>query len=137
MAGSTTVITIPDPAPKAETPSAKPVSLTKRVLIIASPDGFLEVYTDRGVRVHITQRLDVERPEERLADDYLTATLPTAFAEVYRADRLITTSAVRPLTVEQELDRLAELDLLRLIQAAGKEPVNVIVEHQRGCRHGR
>lgn len=132
MAGKSTTVTIPDPAPKTEMPSVKPVSLTKRVLVVASPDGFLEVFADRGVRVHIAQRLDVDQPDEATADEYLSANLPTAFAEVYRADRLVATATVRPLTVEQELDRLANLDLLRAVQAAGKTP-NIIIERQQGA----
>jgi hypothetical protein len=135
MASNTVQVSIPDPSPKAETPSVKPVSLTKHVLVIACPDGHVEVYGDRGVRVHVAQRLDVERPDEVLADDYLTATLPAVFRDVYRADRCITCATIEPMTPEQELGRRVELALLHEIQEARKTPT-ITIDRQQGGRNG-
>lgn len=126
------VVSLPD-AP----PPATPLLLTKPVLVIASPDGFVEAYAAPGVRVHIAQRLSVERPEEALADDYLSVTIPAVFREIYRADRLVGCLAVCPLTAEQELRRRTDLELLRSVQAAGSPPLNAIIDRRPGGRRGR
>jgi hypothetical protein len=85
-----------------------------RVLVVLNSDGFVEIYAQRGLVVHIAQRLHVDGNEtEATADEYLDATLPKAFKELFYPVKLQAVGQCRRLTVEDEVNRRTTLAVLR------------------------
>jgi hypothetical protein len=64
--------------------------------------------------------LDTHRDDEHLADAYLDVTLPRAYREIYWPRCLRAMGNIRQRTAEQELDRLADLDCLHVLQQLGE-----------------
>jgi len=83
------------------------------VLVVVSPDGFVEVFASAGVRVHIAERLATDAADEVLAERYLDARLPTWARELFLPGDLVAMRMVRALTASEEIQRRRELALVR------------------------
>ncbi len=99
-----------------KTPKAKRPKLRQRprVLIVLNSDGFIEVYGEPGLSVHIAQRLHVEgNATEATADEYLDRSLPKAFRELFYPVKRQAVGQCRRITVADEMDRRVDLAVLR------------------------
>lgn len=92
-----------------------------KVLVVAHPDGFLEVYGD-NIDVHIVTPLVMHTTAgEALADEYLDATLPWRFRALHTADNLVAVHQVKPVRPTDEAERLLRLELVRAAAAVRGE----------------
>lgn len=98
-----------------------------RVLILAYPDGYLEVYADQGADIHtITPIYMRTKAGEALADEWLDETLPKRFAELHVAPNLRAVHTARVIRPVDEAERLLRVDLIREAKAIGAEPEEVM-----------
>jgi hypothetical protein len=95
--------------------ATKPQALPPKpeLLIVASADGHIEVFSNRPIRVHVAQRVDPDSVDDLVADDYLNATLPAWARDIYLPWNLATCYTVRPRTADDELRRRLFVDLVR------------------------
>lgn len=95
-------------------PPARPMHVAPRpaVLVVVSPDGFLECYATPGVRVAIAERLRVADADEQLADEYLDSQLPAWAKEVFAPIDLVASRMPRPRTAEEEIERRTAVELV-------------------------
>jgi hypothetical protein len=90
------------------------------VLIIASPDGFLEIYGPRQVQIHIATRLHVADQEQNQADEYLLLSLPPRIRELYTTAHLRKTHLIERQTAAMEADRRHNLESLQAVREFGR-----------------
>jgi len=102
-----------------------------RVLVVLSPDGFCEVYGPLELSACIVNRLDVERPEEVLADQYLDSILPRAFREIYWPRNLRATGQVVRRTATDERERRFQLDFVRVCRSIREESTPAAIAKAR------
>lgn len=78
--------------------SNSPPRPRQAVLLVLSPDGYLELFADSNVDVRV-ERLPVAqaRAAEVMGEDYLEATLPRRYRELYWPGKRRATAIVRPL----------------------------------------
>lgn len=94
-----------------------------RVLIVAYADGYLEVFSDQGVDIHVVTPIYMRTPAgEALADAYLDATLPRRFRDLHVAPNLRAVHTARVIRPSDVAKRLLRLDLIREARAIGAEP---------------
>ena len=94
-----------------------------RVLVLAYPDGYLEVFSDQGVDIHVVTPIYMRTPAgEALADEYVDATLPKRFAGLHVAPMLRTIHQAKVIRPSDVAKRLLRLDLIREARAIGAEP---------------
>lgn len=94
-----------------------------RVLILAYPDGFLEVYSDQGVDIHVVTPIYMRtKAGEAMADEYVDATLPRRFHDLHVAPNLRAVHTARVIRPVDEAERLLRVDLIREAKAIGAEP---------------
>ena len=86
------------------------------VLVVAHADGYIEVYAERHVRVHVAHALDVMPHAEALADDFLHETLPAKFRELHVASKLRETANIMSRSAMQEADRRHDMETLWAIR---------------------
>jgi hypothetical protein len=87
-------------------------------LIVLNSDGFVEVYGEPGLSIHIAQRLHVDGNQaEATADEYLDHVLPRPFKELYYPNKLQTVGLCRRITVADEINRRVDLAVLRELRA--------------------
>ena len=91
-----------------------------RVLVVLAPDGFCEVFALPEVSALVVSRLAVGPAEEVLADEFLDASLPRPYRELYWPNRLRAVGQCRRVTAQQELDRRHLLHLVRGLVDVGK-----------------
>jgi len=115
--------TSPGTITDAPPPRPRPLPPRPSVLVVVSPDGFLEVFASPGVKVHVVERLAVGPQSESAADGLLELTLPTWARGIYWPRNLVATHAIRGLTVMEEAERLTDLALVRELVAIGRGPV--------------
>ncbi len=85
-----------------------------RVLIVLNSDGFVEVYGEPGLWIHVAQRLQADGNQaEVMADEYLDATLPKAFKELFYPVKLQAVGQCRRIRAEDEVNRRINLAVLR------------------------
>lgn len=98
-----------------------------RVLILAYPDGFLEVYSDQGVDIHVVTPVCMRtKAGEALADEYLDATLPRRFAELHVAPNLRAVHTARVIRPSDLLKRDLALELIGEARAIASEQTEVV-----------
>jgi len=88
----------------------------QRGLILLHPDGYLEVFAERGVEFHVARipaAFSIEG--ECQAEEVMEALLPGRFRELYRADYLREVASTRPLLPSTLKQALGMKDLLRLL----------------------
>jgi hypothetical protein len=112
----------------ASPPRPRPKLLAPRpvVLVIASPDGFLEVYGSPGVRVHVVERIDVSTSAEAKADEYLMMQLPAWVRDIYTADCFVASHTIRPRSLADEAERVLAVNLVREAAQLAKQPPQTI-----------
>jgi len=72
--------------------------LRQAVLVLSHADGFLEVFAERHIDVHLARVPVAYTLEgEQIADDLLELMLLPRYRDLYRADRLRKTGTTRPL----------------------------------------
>ena len=89
------------------------------VLVELHADGWVEVYAPKHVDVRIVQRLDVgdeDAWDAHLQDAIIDINLPKRYREIHVPNLSRAAGQVKKRTVDDELRRLARLDLLREIQ---------------------
>jgi len=106
----TITVALPDARPR---PVRQFIAPRPGVLVVVSADGFVEAYSTPGCRVHIAQRLAVDSPEELLGESYLEGTLPAWAREIFLAWDLVAVRMPRALTAREEIERQAELSIVR------------------------
>jgi hypothetical protein len=90
-------------------------------LIVLSSDGWIEVYCERTVQVHIAHRLHVTtRETAQLADEYMDVALPRRFKRLFIPGRLRATGRVERWSAERELRKLEQLADLSVIREIGE-----------------
>lgn len=90
------------------------------VLVVASADGFLEVYGPHEVRPLVVNRLKVSAAETALlADAYMDSTLPRKWRQWYWPRHLRGGGLVRETTAEDELQRRLDLEWLKGCRVLG------------------
>jgi len=111
------------PTPPVTTPTAYQTSRRQRepVLVVLNADGYVEVYAERHIDVHIATRPDTTSPEgEQLADEYMELCLPPRYREVYWPRNLRASEMVRTVTPEDIAYREWQLEMLQAISNAGR-----------------
>ena len=94
-----------------------------RVLVVLSYDGTVEVYAARSMQVKIAQRLfpgPLDDPKtERLCDEYLDATLPRTWRELFMPVNLQALGRCEVITGEAEQRRRWEAAAVRELREMG------------------
>jgi NADPH-dependent 2,4-dienoyl-CoA reductase/sulfur reductase-like enzyme len=116
----------------------RPPKPRTRVLVILSSNGFVEVFAEREVDVHIAQGLHVETIEgERLAEEFLDGTLPKRFRELFLPGMLRATGLVERITPERALYTLWQLEILKglreLREAKSPAAVPAVIQRRRAA----
>jgi hypothetical protein len=89
-----------------------------RVLVILNSDGYVEIFAEPGVLIHVAQRLHVEgNTTEILADEYLDATLPKPYRDLHYPVKLQATGLCRRVTAADEITRRTNLAVLRELRS--------------------
>lgn len=96
------------------------------VLIVAHPDGFVEVYGD-GISAYVVTPLVMHTAAgEALADQYLDETLPRRFRDLHVAPNLVAVHQVKPVRPTDEAARLLRLELVREAMAIRHDQSEVV-----------
>lgn len=109
----------------------------ERVLVVTRADGFVEVFGNRNVDVHIVNRLHVEDERGDLStriDEYLTETLPRPYRELYWPSKRRKVGNVECVTPERALDTLRDLAVIRQVRSveeSRRRPPEVIEREKR------
>ena len=91
------------------------------VLVVLNADGYVEVYAERHIDVHIATRPDTTSAEgEQLADEYMELCLPTRYREIYWPINLRATEMIRTITPEDIAWHEWQLEMLQSISNAGR-----------------
>lgn len=113
------------PAPPSGTAAGYPKRPSRppraKVLVVAHPDGFLEVYGD-NIDVHIVTPLSMYTAAgEVLADEYLDATLPWRFRDLHVMPKLRAMHQVKVVRPSDEVGRVLRLGLVHAAAAVRGE----------------
>jgi hypothetical protein len=104
------------------------------VLVVLGGDGAVEIY-GQGLAVQFVHRLTVQGQDaERLADQYLDATLPHRLRPLYVPTHLAGQDICRPRSVAGEVERLFRLELVRELVTLARGPATVPAAIQRARR---
>lgn len=86
------------------------------VLIVASSDGFIEIFADRNIDFHVAQMPAASTARgERIAEACLERMIPRRFRDLFRRDRLRANAIVRSVTPEATLAAMATRDTVRAL----------------------
>lgn len=98
------------------------------VLVVASPDGFVEVYAPPNIDARVYRVLAAHsREAERAADECIDLELPRRFRELHRADFLRTTSTTRPRLPSSALQALVVRDVIASLNQLSGEPEEEVI----------
>ena len=93
----------------------------EHVLVVLHADGFVEVFTERHVDVHIAIMPYMSNPEgEILAEEYFEHCLPQRHRDLYWPNRRRAVEQVRCITPQDHADRQWQQQMLRSSEQAGQ-----------------
>jgi hypothetical protein len=93
------------------------------VLIVASADGWLEIYGPENVSVVFRNRLAVGLPEgASLCDEYISLSLPKPHRDLYETTRPKLCDQVRKIRPSDEAARLLNVELVQAAIELGRLP---------------
>jgi hypothetical protein len=97
------------------------------VLVAAYADGFLEVFAEMTVDVHIARvPMAHSREGEIIAEDCFELAMPRRFRQLFRRDRLRANGTARPLAAETAHAALATRDVLAALTHLANEREEVL-----------
>jgi hypothetical protein len=99
----------------------RPPKARVRVLVVLSSNGFVEIFGPPEVDAHVAQRLDVPPECEIKAEEYLDATLPKRYRDLFFPGKVRAIGLVQKITPEQAGDTLWKLSILRGLRAMRQE----------------
>lgn len=87
----------------------------EKALLVAHNDGFVAVYGERYLDIHIAQMLPTNGgiAAELLAEQHLEDSLPPPYRKLFWPGMVRATTAVHPTTLQAEADRLWQLEFIR------------------------
>ncbi len=98
-----------------------PLPQRQKVLVVLHADGFVEVFGERHVDVHIVNRLHVEdedASQANLLDAYHEGTMPWCYRQLYWPNKLRAVGLVEKRTPEKMLDTIWQLSILKGLREA-------------------
>lgn len=86
----------------------------KKVLIVAHSDGFIQVYAADDVDIHFINAPEMHSPEgERMAELYVTKTIPYPYRQLYAPGKCRKTAQVQATKPSDIMESNFERDCLR------------------------
>jgi hypothetical protein len=114
---TSTAATLTDHVPIISRPKPR-----EKVLVCLHADGFIEVYGEPHVDVRIVNVPYSTTPEGAIAgEEFVELTIPRCYREIYFPGMKRATELLRPTTPEDIAYRKWSVELLRQIQALGRD----------------
>ena len=94
-----------------------------KVLVVAHSDGWLELFAESHVDAKIVQQIHGETAAgEIMAEEILDGRLPRPYRDLHVPGKCRACELLRPITADQELNRLAALRVLAAVRELARQP---------------